>query len=144
MEAVILEFFAAVNRRDLDAIEACYHPDYVSEQPCFPSRIFHGPKAVRKIYEDELYPKVPGVRYDVKRSSFTTSEDGKKVTGFVEVHMTDDNERLNVKGVFIMEADGGLIRHGTLYMTPVHGDVGNIDTYVKGLSRAGAPPEKHG
>lgn len=132
MADVILEFFAAVNRRDLDAIEACYHSDYESVQPCFPTRRFEGPGGVRRIYE-QLYPRVPGVRYEIKRTSFTDHGNG-RVTGFVETHMTDDRCQTNVKGVFIMEVDDGKIRHGSLYMTPVSLNGGNIDAYVEGLA----------
>lgn len=134
MANVIKEFFDAVNRRDLDAVEACYHEDYKSIQPCFPSRNFEGPKAVRAVYE-RLYPAVPGVRYDVKRMSFTDHGDG-AVIGFVECHLTDDVGQNNIKGVFIMEADGGKIRHGTLYMTPVAPEAGDIGAYVEGLAGA--------
>lgn len=132
MAAVIMEFFDAVKRQDLDAVEACYHEDYKSIQPCFPSRNFEGPKAVRTVYE-RLYPAVPGVRYDVQRTAFTDHGAG-VVTGFVECHLTDDEGRNDVKGVFIMEADGGKIRSGTLYMTPVAADAGDIGAYVDGLA----------
>lgn len=87
---------------------------------------------VRKIYE-QLYSKVPGVRYEIQRTSFT-DHGGGKVTGFVETHLTDDKKLNDVKGVFILEVDNGKIRHGTLYMTPVSYSSGDIHTYVDKLS----------
>jgi len=132
MADVILRFFQAVNDHDLDAIEACYHDDYVSEQPCFPSRRFTGPKAVRKVYET-MYPRIKGVRYDIISHSFTELPNGTTV-GFVEVNLTDEEQQNNVKGVFRMEADHGKIRSGRLYMTPVQEDAGNIDAYVNRMA----------
>ena len=87
---------------------------------------------VRKIYET-MYPKVPGARYDIKSTSFLEEPSG-KTTGFIECHLTDDIGHNNVKGVFIMEADGGKIRTGRLYMTPVQEGAGDIDAYVTKLS----------
>ena len=57
-----------------------------------------------------------------------------KTTGFIECHLTDNVGQNDFKGVFIMEADGGKIRSGRLYMTPVQEGVGDIDAYVKKLS----------
>eukprot|EP00897_Mesotaenium_endlicherianum_P004039 jgi/Mesen1/3663/ME000202S02751 len=131
MAEAILGFFDAVNRHDLDAIETFYHEDYKSVQPCFPSRNFEGPKAVRRVYE-ELFPRIPSLRYDIQRTSFTDHGDG-RVTGFVEAHLTDDDGHNNVKGVIIMEVDNGKIREGSLYMTPVSPNSGDIRQYVKVL-----------
>ena len=82
-----------------------------------------------------LYSKVPGVRYDILSTMFSEDANG-VTTGFVEVHLVDDVGQNNVKGVFRMEADGGKIRSGRLYMTPVQEEAGNIHDYVAKLSTA--------
>lgn len=138
----MLEFFNAVNRKDYDAVEACFCEEYESIQPCFPTRNFQGPKQVRAVYE-KLHGKFPSVRYDVKRVSFNTDEEG-KVTGFLEAHLTDglgdslDEGGINVKGVFIYEAlKGQKIHKGWLYMTPVDTSDGGIDAYITKLMSSG-------
>jgi hypothetical protein len=45
-EQLILDFFAAVNEKDTDRLLKMFHPDYESEQPCYPTRNFKGGEQV--------------------------------------------------------------------------------------------------
>ena len=45
--AVLDRLTAAQNAHDLDGMLACFHEDYRSEQPLFPSRTFTGAEQVR-------------------------------------------------------------------------------------------------
>jgi hypothetical protein len=45
-EQLILDFFAAVNEKDTERLLKMFHPDYESEQPCYPTRNFKGGEQV--------------------------------------------------------------------------------------------------
>jgi ketosteroid isomerase-like protein len=46
--AVVRRLQAATNAHDLDALVACFAPDYLSEIPAHPARSFRGSEQVRR------------------------------------------------------------------------------------------------
>jgi ketosteroid isomerase-like protein len=88
---------AAQNEHDLEAMLACFHEDYRSEQPLFPSRTFEGIDQVRANWS-ALLEAIPDFRGEVLRSAV----DGDTV--FIEIHWTGtkaDGSPLDERGVII-------------------------------------------
>jgi ketosteroid isomerase-like protein len=57
---------AAVNDHDLDALVACFAPDYVNETPARPQRGFRGREQVRRNWT-QIFAGVPDIRAAVPR-----------------------------------------------------------------------------
>lgn len=96
--AVIDRLTAAQNAHDLEAMLACFHEDYHSEQPLFPARTFQGIQQVRANWS-ALFEGVPDFEAEISRSAV----DGDTV--FVEIHWTGtkaDGTPLDERGVIII------------------------------------------
>src|SRR5215468_1579413 len=63
-QQVFERMIRAANRHDLDAMVACYAPDYRSEQPFHPERNFTGPEGVRKNWSF-FFTTMPDYRIEV-------------------------------------------------------------------------------
>src|SRR3954464_7330359 len=72
---------AAQNAHDVDAMVACLHDDYRSEQPIFPARAFGGRAQVRANWS-AILDAIPDFRGEVLREAV----DGDTI--FAEVHWT--------------------------------------------------------
>ena len=95
--AVIERLTAAQNEHDLEGMLACFHDDYRSEQPLFPSRTFQGIDQVRANWS-ALLRAMPDFQAEILRSA----ADGDRV--FAEAHWTAtkaDGTRLDERGVLI-------------------------------------------
>ena len=134
MPADPLEVFgrlvAAQNAHDVDAMVACLHDDYRSEQPVFPGRAFRGSDQVRTNWS-AIFAAVPDFRGQVLRQV----ADGD--TLFAELHWTGtraDGSALDERGVFIAGVRGARIAWARIYVDEVHGDAGGIDEAVRGIA----------
>ena len=58
----------AQNRHDLDAFVACFDPEYRSEQPVHPDRVFVGSNQVRKNW-GAIFEGVPDFHAELLRSA---------------------------------------------------------------------------
>src|SRR3954469_17004432 len=96
--AVIDRLTAAQNARDVEAMVACFHEDYRSEQPLFPARTFVGIDQVRANWS-ALLNAIPDFHAEVLRSAAEGD------TVFVEVHWTGTKANgtlLDERGVVVM------------------------------------------
>ena len=96
--AVMDRLTAAQNAHDLEAMLACFHDDYQSEQPLFPARTFAGVAQVRANWS-ALLDAIPDFHAEVLRSA----ADGDII--FTEVHWTGtkaDDTPLEERGVIVM------------------------------------------
>ena len=59
---------AAINAHDLDAMVACFAPDFVSRQPAHPSRDFNGSEQVRQNWA-VIFAAVPDLRATLLRTA---------------------------------------------------------------------------
>src|SRR5579859_4594685 len=66
--AVIHRIQDAINRHDLDAMSECFAPDYLSEQPGYPSRTFRGTEQMRKNWS-HIFAAVPDMQTHLLRVS---------------------------------------------------------------------------
>lgn len=128
--AVIERLTAAQNAGDLEAMLACFHEDYRSEQPLFPARTFQGIDQVRANWSTVL-GSIPDFRGEILRSA----EDGDTV--FAEVHWTGtkaDGAPLDERGVIIAGIRDGRVAWGRLYVDEVEPESADIDTVVRHMA----------
>jgi ketosteroid isomerase-like protein len=121
---------AAQNAHDLEAMLACFHEDYRSEQPLFPARTFTGADQVRAHWSAML-DAIPDFHAEVLRSA----ADGDVV--FEEVHWTGtkaNGSALDVRGVTVMGVREGRIAWGRLYVDDVEPEGAGIDAVVRRLA----------
>ena len=124
--ALVDRLTAAQNAHDLEAMLACFHEDYRSEQPQFPARTFQGIDQVRANWS-EVLGAIPDFHAEVLRSAI----EGDVV--FVEVHWTGtkaDGAALDERGVLILGTSDNRIAWGRLYVGEVEPESADIDTVV--------------
>ena len=128
--ALIDRLTAAQNAHDLEAMLACFHEDYRSEQPLFPARTFQGIDQVRANWS-ALLDAHPGLPRRDPRSAV----DGDTV--FVEIHWTGtkaDGTPLDERGVIIMGIRDDRIAWGRLYVDEVEPESADIDAVVRRMA----------
>ena len=128
--AVIDRLTGAQNAHDLDGMVACFHEDYLSEQPVHPARTFQGVDQVRKNWS-MLLESIPDLHSDLLRSAV----DGDTV--FVEVHWTGtrtDGTPFDERGVLIMGIRDDRIAWGRLYLDDVESEGADIDAVVRDMA----------
>jgi ketosteroid isomerase-like protein len=134
MPADPLELFgrlvAAQNAHDVDAMVACFHDDYRSEQPLFPGLEFRGSDQVRRNWS-AIFAAIRDFRGEVLRQAANGD------TLFAEVRWTGtkaDGAALDERGVFIAGVRGERIAWARLYVDEVHAAAGGIDQAVERLA----------
>jgi ketosteroid isomerase-like protein len=121
---------AAQNAHDLEAMLACFHADYRSEQPAHPSRAFQGIDQVRANWS-ALLEGIPDFHGEILRSAVEGD------TIFVEVHWTGtkaDGTRFEELGVFIMGVRDDRLAWGRLYGEEVEREGADIDAVVRRMA----------
>jgi ketosteroid isomerase-like protein len=121
---------AAQNAHDLEAMLACFHDDYRSEQPLFPARAFRGIDQVRSNWS-ALLEAVPDFHAEIVRSA------GYGDTVFVEIHWTGtkaDGTPLEERGVIIMGVEADRIAWARLYADEVESGGADIDAVVRQMA----------
>jgi ketosteroid isomerase-like protein len=120
----------AMNEHDLEALLACIHPDYRSEQPAHPERGFGGREQVEKNWA-ALFGGIPDFRAEL----LATAVEGDTV--WAEWRWTGTRKGgspLDLRGVTLFRAEGGQIAWGRLYMEEVEEEGEDIDEAVRRLS----------
>ena len=113
--ALMERLTAAQNAHDLEGMLACFHEDYLSEQPLFPARTFHGSAQVR-VNWSALLEGIPDFHAEILRSAVEGD------TVFAEIHWTGtkaDGTLLEERGVLIMGTRDDRITWGRLYADEV-------------------------
>jgi ketosteroid isomerase-like protein len=121
---------AAQNAHDLEAMLACFHADYRSEQPLFPSRTFQGVDQVRTNWS-AVFAAIPDFRAELVR----VAVDGDTV--FAEVRWTGtkaNGEPLDERGVFIGGVTDDRIAWARLYVAEVERGGAGIEAAVRDLA----------
>jgi ketosteroid isomerase-like protein len=128
--APIERLTAAQNAHDVDAMLACFHPDYRSEQPLFPSRAFQGADQVRANWSAVL-EAIPDFHAELLR----TAADGD--TAFAEIHWTGTKSggaALDERGVIIAGVRDGRLEWARLYVDEVEREGAGIEAAVRGMA----------
>jgi len=122
----------AMNEHDLEALLACFDPEYRSEQPAHPNRGFGGRQQVQKNWT-ALFGGIPDFRADLLNAAV----EGETVwTEWRWSGTRGDETPLDVRGVTVFGTEGGAITWGRLYMEEVEEAGADIDQAVGRLARA--------
>ena len=114
-EAVFDRMIQAANRHDLDAMVACFAPDFRSEQPFYPERNFTGRAAVRKNWSF-FFSTIPDFQVEVLNESV----EGDIVWAELHYHGTQiDGKKHVTRGVTISSIQGEQIVWAKLYIVTV-------------------------
>lgn len=128
--ALIDRLTAAQNAHDLEALLACFDPDYRSEQPLFPARAFQGIDQVRANWS-ALLGSIPDFHADVLRAAAEGD------TVFAEVDWTGtkaDGTPLEERGVIIFGIRDDRIAWARLYVEEVEREGADIDAVVRRMA----------
>jgi len=128
--AVLARLNAAMNRHDLGAFVACFHPEYESEQPAHPDRRFRGIAQVEHNWA-AMFAGIPDFRADAVR---TTAVGEEVWVEWLWTGTRPDGTRLDARGVCIFGVRGGRVAWGRLYMEDVEAGAG-IEAAVTALAQ---------
>ncbi|GAB6902164.1 nuclear transport factor 2 family protein [Kineosporia succinea] len=109
--SLVERLISALNEHDLDAVAACFGPDFSGEWPAHPGRSFTGPEQVRRNW-DMIFRMSPGITVAMTEAV----EVGDDVWG--EWHYTQAAGQ-ELRGVIVITVRDGLIRRSRFYMEPV-------------------------
>ena len=133
--STIDRLFAATNAHDLEALVACFAPDYVNETPAHPDRGFRGPHQVRTNWT-QLFAGLPDMRLTVGAQVVQ----GDDVWSEVEMSGTrGDGSRHLARGVLVFTVADGLVRRLRFYVEPVDESGSTADDAVAQAVSGGAP-----
>jgi ketosteroid isomerase-like protein len=111
----------AIIRHDLEALVACFTPDYVNETPLHPARSFNGREQVARNWQ-RIFAAVPQLSAEVLRCVVDRD------SVWAEWEMSGrrvDGGRLLMRGVTLLGVRDGLIAWARFYLDPVEkGGVG--------------------
>jgi ketosteroid isomerase-like protein len=125
----------ATNDHDLDALVACFAPDYRNETPAHPERDFRGREQVRKNWT-QIFAAIPDVSTEVLRCA----TDGDTVWSEWEHRGTRADGTAHVmRGVVIFGVVDGLASWARFYLEPVQDGGGGVDHAVRTQVAAGGP-----
>ena len=118
------------NAHDLEAMLACFHQDYRSEQPAHPARTFQGTEQIRTNWS-ALLKAVPDIHWEVLRSAERADE------AWVEARLKGtlgNGARLNEIGVAIFGVRDDKIAWARLYLEEIETNGGDIDAAVQPMA----------
>ena len=123
---------AATNAHDLDALVACFAPEYVNETPLHPARGFGGREQVRDNWRT-IFAAVPDVSAVVLRADRV----GDLVWSEWEMsgHRRDGATHL-MRGVILFTVAGAVATRARFYLEPVDG--GDADAAASVRAAVGA------
>ena len=114
-QVVFERMIQAANRHDLEAMVACFAPDFRSEQPFYPERNFTGQAGVRKNWSF-FFSTMPDFQVEV----LSEAVEGDTVWAELHYHGTQtDGKKFSVKGVTIQGIQADQICWARLYIEPV-------------------------
>jgi ketosteroid isomerase-like protein len=134
--AVLRRLQDATNAHDIDAIVACFAPDYRNETPLHPQRGFIGNEQVRRNWT-QILAAVPDLVADVVASAVSANT----VWSEWEQRGTrPDGTPHLMRGVIIFTVADGVITSARFFLEPVdEGDAG-VDAAVRRQVRPGSAP----
>jgi ketosteroid isomerase-like protein len=131
--AMVDRLCQATNDHDLDALVACFTPDYINETPAHPERGFTGRGQVRENWTG-IFAAIPDVRAEVLRCAV----DGDIIWSEWEHRGTraDGTDHL-MRGVVIFGIVDGLASWARFYLEPVQEGGGGVRDAVRRQVSAG-------
>jgi ketosteroid isomerase-like protein len=133
---VLARLERATNAHDLDALVACFAPDYKNDTPAHPERGFTGNQQVRRNWE-QIFAAVPDLRATVVRFAVNGDETWSE---WEHCGTRRDGSAHVMRGVVIFGVSNGLLIWARFYLEPVQDGGGNVDTAVRRQVAAPGPP----
>jgi ketosteroid isomerase-like protein len=129
--SALTRFVEAINGHDLDAIVACFAPDYRDSEPAHPARQITGGRAeVRKRWGLVL-DSLPDFRTEVERVAVEGD------AAWIEHDWSGtraDGSRLHLRGVNIFGVRNGQFAWGRIYLESVEEDGIDIEERVRRMA----------
>ena len=114
-QIVFARMIQAANRHDLEAMVACFAPDFRSEQPFYPERNFTGQAGVRKNWSF-FFSTIPDFQAEV----LSEAVEGDIVWAELHYHGTQvDGKKHVTRGVTISGIQGEQIVWAKLYIVTI-------------------------
>ena len=133
---VLARLERATNAHDLNALVACFAPDYRNDTPAHPERSFSGGEQVRRNWE-QIFAFVPDLTANVLRSVVN----GDEVWSEWEHRGTRPDGSAHVmRGVVIFGTGHGVVTSARFYLEPVQEGGGNVDAAVRRQVAPGGTP----
>ena len=125
--AMVERLRQATNDHDLDALVACFAPDYRNETPAHPERDFTGRDQVRQNWT-QIFAAIGDLRAEVLRAAV----DGDTVWSEWEHRGTrPDGTAHLMRGVVIFGVVDGLATWARFYLEPVQEGGGGVEAAVR-------------
>lgn len=125
--AVIERLRDATNAHDLEAIVACFAPDYRNETPLHPARGFVGSEQVRRVWTQVL-----AAITDVSTEIVAAVADGATVWSEWEHRGTRrDGSAHLMRGVIVFGVSDGVIATARFFLEPVDETGDGVDAAVR-------------
>jgi ketosteroid isomerase-like protein len=126
----------STNARDLNAVVACFAPEYRNDTPAHPERSFTGREQVRRNWE-QIFAAIPDLTTKVLRSAVNGDE---AWTEWEHRGTRRDGSLHVMRGVVIFGVADGLLAWARFYLEPVREGGENVDAAVRQQVAPGAPP----
>lgn len=133
--AVLERLRLAIDEHDLDALVACFHPDFSSDVPSHPDRAFRGHEQMRRNWSG-IFAAVPDIEATLVRSA---SEGDTAWAEWEWTGMRTDGAPFAMRGVTIQGVRQGRISWSRLYMEPVIEGGAGPDSAARQNSAASHP-----
>ena len=134
--AVLARLERAANAHDVDALVACFGPDYRNDTPAHPERSFTGREQVRRNWE-QIFAAIPDVTATVLRFAVNGDEAWSE---WEHRGTRRDGSAHVMRGVVIFGVGSGLLTWARFYLEPVQEGGENVDAAVRRqVAAAGAP-----
>ena len=130
--AAVRRLQEAVAARDLEAVVACFAPQYRNETPVHPERGFTGRDQVRDNWT-QIFGAIPDIEAEVVRMAV----DGRVVwTEWEHRGTRPDGSPHLMRGVVIFGVEDGLIDWARFYLEPVEAGGGGVGEAIRKQVRA--------
>ncbi|MBA3424276.1 MAG: nuclear transport factor 2 family protein [Rubrobacteraceae bacterium] len=129
--ALIERLRRAINQHDLDALIACFDPDYRSEFPAHPDRTFRGHEQMLKNWT-QIFSAVPDIEAALLRC---TSEEDTVWAEWEWKGTRADDAPFAMRGVTVQGVRQGRITWARMYMEPVEIGAGSDAAVRQSLDR---------
>ena len=134
---VLKRLECATNAHDVNAVAACFAPDYRNDTPAHPERSFTGCEQVRRNWE-QIFAAIPDITTKVLRSAVNGDEAWSE---WEHRGTRPDGSAHVMRGVVIFGVDNGLLTWARFYLEPVQQGGENIAAAVHRQVAAASPPQ---
>ena len=136
---VLARLERATNAHDVNALVACFAPDYRNDTPAHPERSFTGREQVSRNWQ-QIFAAIPDLTAKVLRSAVNGDEAWSE---WEHRGTRRDGSAHVMRGVIIFGVSGGLLAWARFYVEPVQEGGPNVDGAVRRqVAGENAPPAR--